>query len=198
MLAPLFSAPCGAHRSVAGPQAGHTLQEALVALALAGAVATAAGNLHGTIQRERLTSEVNTLIRMLYLARSEAIRRGNEVVLCPTSDGANCASAGGDHVAWQVGMLVFSDADGNGTRGQNEPIVRVHQPSAAVAIKSSTARPKVIFHPSGLSAGTAMTITVCAPTTRRARYVILSTTGRARTDDKPGDGIVDQPYERCA
>jgi len=63
------------------------------------------------IERHRLKSTSNELARGLSLARTEAIKRGSTVRMCPSADGRACRDDGD----WSLGWLVFSDgnADGN-------------------------------------------------------------------------------------
>ncbi|TLY62004.1 MAG: prepilin-type N-terminal cleavage/methylation domain-containing protein, partial [Gammaproteobacteria bacterium] len=53
----------------------------------------------------RMSAEVNGLLGDLQYARAEAIREGQLVTACVSSDGASCT---GDH-DWAKGWIVFSD-----------------------------------------------------------------------------------------
>jgi type IV fimbrial biogenesis protein FimT len=59
----------------------------------------------------RIASELNLLTGDLQYARAEAIKEGNFVTVCASSDGATCS--GGN--TWQTGWIVFADANGNKT-----------------------------------------------------------------------------------
>jgi type IV fimbrial biogenesis protein FimT len=58
-----------------------------------------------------LTASSNLLASHMHLARSEAVKRGTPVTLCPSGDGASCAGT----TQWSLGWLVFVDG---GTPGQ--------------------------------------------------------------------------------
>src|SRR5437762_8608072 len=59
----------------------------------------------------RMSAEVNGLLGDLQYARAEAIREGQYVTACVSSDGASCT--GGPH--WENGWIVFSDPNNNQT-----------------------------------------------------------------------------------
>lgn len=90
----------------------------------------------GLIKDNRITTQVNTFVRGLQLARSTAIKRGQRVVVCRSADSTaaspSCDSGAG---SWSEGWIVFVDCNndgqvssgvdcsGNGTANQNEPIL---------------------------------------------------------------------------
>lgn len=86
-------------------QSGFTLIELLVVIAIA-AVLLGLGvpSFRDTIQSNRVATISNDLIGALQFARSEAIRRGEDVTVCATSDQSTC-SAG-----WVDGWLVRNAA----------------------------------------------------------------------------------------
>lgn len=91
--------------------AGFTILELLIAIAvLAIVVGIGVPSFTDAIRRNRLTSQTNSLLGGLAIARSEAVKRGTPVTICPanaTQDG--CA---GD-VQWAAtGWIVFSDGEG--------------------------------------------------------------------------------------
>ncbi|HTX24261.1 MAG TPA: GspH/FimT family pseudopilin [Steroidobacteraceae bacterium] len=69
----------------------------------------------------RISSEANGLLGDLQFARVEAIKEGQTVTACVSSDGAHCAGADG----WQAGWIVFSDVSDNQTVGAADTILRV-------------------------------------------------------------------------
>jgi type IV fimbrial biogenesis protein FimT len=179
-------------------QSGFSLQELLTVLALGGVLTAGAAGMHGLVVDQRQSAEVNAVLGLFALARSDAITRRSEVVVCPSANGSTCERVGSGEIRWEQGIMVFDDLNGNGVREDSEPVARVHDPAHGVAIKSSPARPRVIYHPNGMSPSTAMTLTVCDLRGRRpARYVVLYTTGRARVSSSPGDGRIDEIHERC-
>lgn len=74
-----------------------------------------------TIDANRIVTDNNKLISTLAFARSEAIKRGQRVTLCPSADQATCAAAGG----WEQGWIAFLDPAGFGTVDAGEEVLRV-------------------------------------------------------------------------
>jgi type IV fimbrial biogenesis protein FimT len=59
----------------------------------------------------RVSTEVNSLLGDLMLARSEAIKQGVNVVTCPSTDQSTCSGSS----YWQSGWIMFTDINGNGS-----------------------------------------------------------------------------------
>src|ERR1700686_3666775 len=59
----------------------------------------------------RISAEINGLLGDLQFARSEAIKEGQTVSVCVSSDGVSCLPA---NSAWNNGWIVFSDVNGDG------------------------------------------------------------------------------------
>jgi type IV fimbrial biogenesis protein FimT len=99
---------------------GFTLIELMVTLSIATILGlVAAPSLRGMVAMARLKSHNGALQESLMLARSEAIKRHQRVVLCKSSDLATCA-AGGD---WNQGWIVFVDANDSASVNTGEPIL---------------------------------------------------------------------------
>ncbi len=168
-------------------QCGATLLELIVVLAVSAillmiAVPAFFGLFHAT----RLTSATNALVASLHVARSEAIKRSQRVVMCPSAAGDTCAGSGG----WHQGWMVFHDANNNAQRDAGESVVLVHPPLPAgmrVTSKGSTAN-YISFTPAGgtqqiggaLQAGT-LTLCHVSASPDSAREVVIYRTGRPRT-----------------
>lgn len=85
---------------------GFTMIELLVALAvLAILTGLAAPSFIATVRDNRLVTQTNEFIGALHLARSEAVKRSKEVVVCTSSDGAVCDN----NAAWTDGWVVLAD-----------------------------------------------------------------------------------------
>lgn len=71
---------------------GFTLLELVITVAvLAIALGIAIPSFQGITNRNRLTSIANELVGAVQLARMEALRRNQRVVVCPTTDGSACS-----------------------------------------------------------------------------------------------------------
>ncbi|RFO98897.1 hypothetical protein DIC66_03230 [Rhodoferax lacus] len=85
---------------------GVTLIELLVVLAIVG-IAAVIGmpNLAYTISKVRMDGEINAVLSGLNLARSEAVKRGLTVSVCPSTNGTSCAAS----TSWSTGWIVQLD-----------------------------------------------------------------------------------------
>lgn len=165
---------------------GFTLVELMVTMAIMAVLVTiAAPSMSTMIESAKLSSASNGLLSHLRLARSEAIKRNSRVVLCKSSDGIGCSSAGG----WEQGWMVFHDVNNNGTRDGTEMIIERELPLAAslrLTGNLNVAR-YVSYSPSGatkLVGGgfQAGTLTFCQRSAEggEARQIILNAAGRPR------------------
>jgi type IV fimbrial biogenesis protein FimT len=168
-------------------QRGATLLELIVVLAVAAILLMiSAPAFSHLLHASRLTSATNALVASIHVARSEAIKRSQRVVICPSPAGDACAGAGG----WQQGWMIFHDANNNAKRDAGESLVLAHPPLPAgmwVTSKGSTAR-YLSYTPAGATKQVgggfqAGTLTLChasaAPDS--ARQVVVYRTGRPRT-----------------
>jgi type IV fimbrial biogenesis protein FimT len=69
----------------------------------------------------RMSAEVNGLLGDLQYARSEAIKEGQTVTTCVSTNGTACTGG----IAWASGWIVFSDPNGNATVDPGEIVLRV-------------------------------------------------------------------------
>jgi type IV fimbrial biogenesis protein FimT len=103
-------------------QAGFTLVELIVALGLA-AVLLGIGVPAFTdfVRNNRVIAVTNELVTALQFARSEAVKRNNNVTICISDDGAACTGG----ASWEDGWIVFDDANANAVV-DGAQIVRTH------------------------------------------------------------------------
>lgn len=102
---------------------GFTLIEAIVALVVAGVLlGIAVPSMRNFLQDSRMTSYTNDLVASLSFARSEAIKRGTTLSLCPSNDGTSCSNSD-----WDLGWIVFTDGGVVGTVDAGDTILRVQQ-----------------------------------------------------------------------
>jgi type IV fimbrial biogenesis protein FimT len=99
------------------------------------------------IERYRLSTASSELARGLSLARSEAVRRGSTVRMCPSTDGTTCLD-GGD---WSQGWLVYSDGNGDERVQGIELIEAFEEPGGEITIMGvGPVRESASFNLSGL------------------------------------------------
>lgn len=101
---------------------GFTLVELMVTIIVIGVVVfIAVPNFAMLIRSNRLTTSSNELVIAMQIARSEAVKRGENVEVCArASDGSQTCS--GDSATWDQGWLVWQDADGNGSVDNGEVV----------------------------------------------------------------------------
>lgn len=104
------------------PFKGFTLIELMVVLSVGAVLVTlAVPSFVDLIQRNRVSTEVNGLIGDLQFARSEAIKQGLAVSVCPSSSGTSCLKVN----TWQAGWIVFSNAKATGNVETGDTVLRV-------------------------------------------------------------------------
>jgi type IV fimbrial biogenesis protein FimT len=159
-------------------QFGLTLIELIFSLAILAVLtsisAPALGNLlHGAHSR----TARNSLQGSLGLARMTAVSVRREVIVCPSENHATCS----DRASWQGGWIVFEDANQNGRRDEDEPLLEAVGEQTGVAIVTSTGRKFVRYRPDGSASGTDLTYTVCDRRgVQEARAIVVSNPGRVR------------------
>lgn len=161
---------------------GFTLIEALTTLTVASILATAAvPALQNFIIRNRMSTEVNTFIGSLYLARSEAVKRLHNVSLCAVDALGNCDATQMD---WAHGWKVYyiDPATGNPVTLQQNPAL----PSRFTVNANQSA---FAYDPTGklTSAGSNGTYVFCDTSNiAQPRDVIVSSEGRVRSQVATG------------
>lgn len=120
--------------------AGFTLIEVLVVVAIAAILtAMAIPSFSAATQNSRMVSEANNLLGAMNYSRTEAIRRGNNV-LFGRRNGTD----------WNGGFVAFIDANGNNSWDAGEEI-RLWEPlHSSMSLSSGNARTLFIFNSAGL------------------------------------------------
>jgi type IV fimbrial biogenesis protein FimT len=158
-------------------QLGVTLPELLVSLSVIATLTTGAySQMHALIQENRMVAEVNLFVAALQLARSEAVKHGRRVVLCPSMDKVSC----GNSSAWSYGWMLF--ASENREREADEALLQTGNPLAAgVILHASNYRKRIMYQPDGSSGGSNSSFTFCdTRRTAKPRVICLSNSGRPR------------------
>lgn len=119
---------------------GFTLIELLVTIAI-GAIVTAFAlpSMRYTILTNRVASTSMSLQADLAYARSEAVRSGKDIIVCPANvlSGSTPSSCGGT-TDWSQGWIVFADADRNDTKDATEIVLRQRVPEKNIKITGTT------------------------------------------------------------
>ncbi|EGY62966.1 Tfp pilus assembly protein FimT [Ralstonia pickettii] len=164
---------------------GVSLVELMVTLAIVAVLAVIATPSYvGLTQRTRLQAEANSLVNDLQFARSEAIKRGQPVSLCPSSNGTACNTTNTSN--WEAGWIVFNDINGSGTTDSTSDVpLRVRGPlPSGDTFRPSPAASAVTYNRDGFATnlinGTVtMTLHTAAPVNDSAtRCVAINMVGR--------------------
>jgi len=158
---------------------GLTIIELMITLAIAGVlIASAAPSFRTSIQNNRMVTQVNELQTSLNLARSEAIKRNNDVTVCQSSNGTSCT--GGN---WQDGWIIFLDDDFDGSvdAGDGDMVLRVD----GVISGDNTltfSQTRITYARDGFARpGSAGTFTLCDTRgTEFAKGLVVGVSGRPR------------------
>jgi len=166
-------------------QCGLTLPELIVSLAIISVLSTSGlSGMQSFIQENRMAAEINQFVTVLHLARSEAVKHGQRVLLCPSSDGHTC----GNSKEWVNGWILFASKDRE--HDKDEPLLQAGSPtSPGIRMTSSNFRKRIVYQPSGNSPGTNTSFTFCDTQKRvKPRVICLSNTGRPRLSWTRCDG----------
>jgi type IV fimbrial biogenesis protein FimT len=166
---------------------GLTLVELMVTIAvLAVVVAFALPNMREFILGNRLSSNVNGFIGLINYARSEAIARNQDVMICPKVSGAiTCAST----TSWNThDIQAFVDVDGSGQLDGSESALKtlaaIDPTDSATAFDQAINEPLVFGSAGFARAAQIFRIYVksedAAEKARFGRTVCVSKAGRVR------------------
>jgi type IV fimbrial biogenesis protein FimT len=165
---------------------GMTLIELLVAMAIAASLLSiGVAPLTATVKSLQMRAFSNSFLEALYLARSEAIKRGSRVVVCKSPDGTSCLSLGG----WDQGWIVFHDANNDGAHQTSEEVILNYKASAATvhAFGNGNVSKYISYTHLGtaeLTSGAfqAGSVTICSlfGQTGEERKIVINASGRAR------------------
>jgi type IV fimbrial biogenesis protein FimT len=103
---------------------GFSLIELMVVIAIAAIISgLAAPSFSKMLNANRIQTAASALQGDMSYARTEAVRRGMWVAICPSANQTSCDTTS---TAWQNGWIVFYDANGNGVyNSSNDTILRV-------------------------------------------------------------------------
>ena len=132
---------------------GFTLIELLIVLVVGATLLTIAiPGLVSLVNTSRLAAVTNNLVSSLQLARSEAIKRGQRVTVCKTSDAMAITPTCDASASWRDGWLIFVDGGTRGVIETGDTLLRAQAPaSTAVAITVSNFSTYISYLSSGVS-----------------------------------------------
>jgi type IV fimbrial biogenesis protein FimT len=162
--------------------AGFTMIELMMTIAIATVVMTLAiPSFRYITNANRIASEVNGLVGDMQFARAEAIKEGQGVTVCVSTNGTSCAA--GD-TFWQHGWIVISSVGAVG-------LLRVQPPFSSTDTFESPALSTVTFNREGYAgglpaAGTLITLHDSTSTSAWTRCLSLTFSGQMTTEKVNG------------
>ena len=176
------------HNSNFTASRGITLIELLTVLAiLAITLGIGIPSVTAMIQTNRMASAINSLSGSFAYARSEAITRGHEVIICKSADGEFCTQEGN----WEQGWIIYHDQNGNETRDEDETLYRVQDalpPGIEVRFSAFRSKHYVHYWATGFTKMNG-TFTFCQQNSpAEPKALILNKVGRIRKSRTHWDG----------
>ena len=160
---------------------GFTLVELVITLVLVAILAALAGPpFQELIRRNQIRSITDDFMAVFNTGRSEAIKRNRQVVICASTDGANC-----DVANWDSGWMMFAETvTNNGDIDAGEPIIQVGLALPVGYTLRGTApnASSVVLNPDGSTTGLGGTFRICSPAAdiTLARSIVFNIVGRPR------------------
>lgn len=170
-------------------QAGLTLLELCITVTISVVVVSAVtASLSTLVARNESFSTINQLYHAFQTARSEAIKRGQTVTLCPLNSNQSCSNS------WDSTISIFPDPDNSRSRSENEPVLRQVTIDTSGSIRVAPRNRRYFqFNGLGGTRGSMGNITYCPkdPSNKKLiRQLILNLAGRLRfAADTDGDGV---------
>lgn len=160
-------------------QRGFTLLELMVTLAVAAIIVTVGiPGMRQLIQNNRAATSANNLVSAMQMARSEALKRGSNVTVCASSDGATCTGT------WPQGWIVATDTATANNAPSIGTVLQVWEGlSSGSQLTEGSGETFVRYFPSGLASGArsfSLQIPDCSGD--HGRNVNVSVTGRVSTE----------------
>jgi type IV fimbrial biogenesis protein FimT len=102
-------------------QSGYTMLELVMVISIVAILASIAiPSFQYVTSSNRVATEVNSLLGDVLFGRSEAVKEGQTVTVCSSTDGLTCS--GSSH--WEHGWIVFLDTNGDHAVQAGEAVIR--------------------------------------------------------------------------
>lgn len=134
----------------------------------------------------RIASEVNGLLGDLQFARAEAIKEGQTVTVCVSSNGTSCSTG---TTAWNDGWIVFSDVNNDATVDTGDIVLHIQAPFTSTdTFNASNSISSISFNregfasgPTGFANGTLITLHATPTSNGSTRCLAVTMIGLATT-----------------
>lgn len=166
---------------------GFTLVEVMVSIAILGVlIAIAIPSFSNTIKRYRINAIRDELTASLQLARSEAIRRGVQIIIARQT--VNCIFDVPDSQDWHCGWYLVVDSNNNGNVNASEEVIQntvlpagymlghpnAGSPSKIIANRWGQISPlanRFVISPIATGVADPETMTICIGSGGKIRYI---------------------------
>lgn len=173
-------------------QSGFTLPELMITLIIAGILLTlAVPSFNETIRNNRRAGLMSDFAGSLQTAKTEAVKRNGQVVMCVSADGEKCTDTEG----WEQGWLIYRDDDADETLdAADEPVLHVADAFPSGYDLRATAgnmKKYVLFRGMGDvmgDGGNNAIFRLCGPDAdaAKAKYISVTAVGLIRAADADG------------
>jgi type IV fimbrial biogenesis protein FimT len=161
-------------------QKGFTIIELMTAVALlAVMVVIGVPSFNSIINTNETAANSNAFLSALKVARTEATKRRQNIVVCASNNQSDCASND-----WSDGWIIFEDTNDDGAVSAGppaEPIIDTYDLSDGFAVSRAGGganSDRITFFATGLSSSTvAQTFTVCKADTASGRMLTVERSG---------------------
>ena len=115
---------------------GFTIVELMIAVGVLAILSSAAlPELSKLVRDQRIKAATSDVYVSLIYARSEAIKRNQNVALCASTNGSACAGS----TNWATGWIVFEDSDGDGLPATAADILRKQDAISGITLTGAGA-----------------------------------------------------------